>query len=698
MSLASGTTFGPYQILDPLGRGGMATVYKAYEPGLDRYVALKILPREFLHDEGFAERFRREAKVIARLEHPNIIPIHNFGIEEQSRTPWMAMRLISGGALSGVMKKSRMSAERVVAILRGVAEALDYAHGKGVVHRDVKPQNILLDESERVYLADFGIAKMVEGSSGLTATGMISGTPQYMAPEQAMAGTVDNRADIYALGIVAYEMLTGRVPFAADTPVAVLMKHVQEPIPIPSPRDVPEPLMRALLKALAKRPEDRWPTSVAFVKALGDALGQVSTASNLPAATPTAFLPTEAGAAAPAARPGTPARGTGAFAAGAAGTPGAGTPRAGTTRPGAPRAGTPHPGTTPYPGTQHPGTPYPPTPAGATPYPQAVGAPYPGTPPAGTGYPPPPPPYPPGGYPTAYPGTPPPYPTGGYPAYPTAPPHAPSGGLGRGLVLALVAAVVMVGILGTAALILFLRPRAVEPPDRPPVTLRSPAVADGGALTASDFPPPQTLAAVPTTTLAPAVAPSLAPSVRPSATATPRRAATAPPTPVQVADVAPPPVQPPPTTHVPALTQPAVPVTPAFPGSGKVDLGGKFYEKTFTYEAGQPLVFDGHVGPLKVPVVQFSVGESKRRFGRVDEQHLEMRAVFPTIDCPQGAGEWDYKMIVELMDETGRRLERLDEGGSCQNEVKTVAATKGILKAILPMVRGVKVRLEASKD
>jgi serine/threonine-protein kinase len=703
VTLASGTTFGPYQILEPLGRGGMATVYKAYEPGLDRYVALKILPREFLHDEGFAERFRREAKVIARLEHPNIIPIHNFGIEEQSRTPWMAMRLISGGALAGIMKKSRLGAERTTEILRGVAQALDYAHGKGVVHRDIKPQNILLDEAERVYLADFGIAKMVEGSSGLTATGMISGTPQYMAPEQAMAGTVDNRADIYALGIVAYEMLTGRVPFAADTPVAVLMKHVQEPIPIPSPRDVPEPLMRALLKALAKRPEDRWPTAVAFVKALAEGLGQASTVSAMPASAPTAFLPVEpapaprgAGTAGRGTAVPTPGRGT------AAGAPAAGTPHPGTPQPRTPYPGTPYPGTpqtgTPYPGTPYPGTPRAGTPGGGTPYPQAVGAPYPGTPPAGTSYPPPP-PYPTGGYPTVppYPPGPPPYPTGGYhPVYPTSPGRpAAGGGHGRGLVLGLVAAVVLAGILGTAALLVLLRPGATGPPERPPVTLRSPATADGN-VTTSPLPPPETLAAAPTTTMA-------APPTRPSATLTPpvRRSAAPTPTPAQVAEAAagPPTTLPPPTT-MPAVAEPARPhVAPvAFPGAGKVDVGEKFFEKTFAYDVGQPLSFEGRVGPITVPNVQLSVGDKKGRFGKVDDLRTEVRAVAPILNCPKGAGEWDYKLVVELLDENGRRLDRFDGGGSCENEIKSVAATRGVLKALLPAIRGVKIRLEAAKD
>ena len=280
MTLAAGVTFGPYRIMEPLGRGGMASVYKAYEPALDRCIALKVLPPEFLHDETFAARFRREAKVVARLEHPNIVPVYAFDIERG--VPWMAMRLVPGGALSSIVKRGRLEPGRAVAILKGSAEALTYAQAKGVVHRDVKPQNILLDENERVYLADFGISRMIEGSNKLTATGMISGTPQYMAPEQATGTTVDGRADIYALGIVAYELLTGRVPFSADTPVAVLMKHVQDPIPLPSPAEVKEPLVRAVLKALAKKPEDRWPTAAAFVSALEAALHEDPAAKALP--------------------------------------------------------------------------------------------------------------------------------------------------------------------------------------------------------------------------------------------------------------------------------------------------------------------------------------------------------------------------------------------------------------------------------
>jgi serine/threonine-protein kinase len=289
VGLAAGSNFGVYRIMGPLGRGGMASVYRAYEPALDRYVAIKVLPAESVQEETSAERFRREAKVIARLEHPNIIPIFAYGIEDG--LPWMAMRLVGGGSLAALLKAQRLAAERCVAILAGVADALDYAHGKGVVHRDVKPQNVLLDESQRVYLADFGIARLTETATVLTAAGLITGTPQYMAPEQATGKPVDSRADIYALGVVAYEMLTGRVPFSADTPVAVLMKHVTEPIPVPTAGEVPEPLVRALLKALAKSPDDRWDTAGDFVRAL-----QAGPAAPAPRATLTSPTLSVAGA------------------------------------------------------------------------------------------------------------------------------------------------------------------------------------------------------------------------------------------------------------------------------------------------------------------------------------------------------------------------------------------------------------------
>ena len=270
MSLVPGATLGAYRIIEPLGRGGMASVFRAYEAGLDRYVALKVLPGEFMHDDTFAERFRREARMLAGLEHPCIIPIHAYGID--NGIPWMAMRLVAGGTLAGLSHQGRLPHDRILTVLKGVAEALDYAHAKGVIHRDVKPQNVLLDEAGRVYLADFGIAKMVEGATIVTQAGMITGTPQYMSPEQVSGHPLDGRCDVYALGIITYELLTGNVPFSADTPIAVLMKHVSEPIPLQPLADLPEPLMRAVLKAVAKKPADRWASAGAFATALAGSL------------------------------------------------------------------------------------------------------------------------------------------------------------------------------------------------------------------------------------------------------------------------------------------------------------------------------------------------------------------------------------------------------------------------------------------
>jgi len=295
-----------------------------------------------------------------------------------------------------------------------------------------------------------------------------------------------------------------------------------------------------------------------------------------------------------------------------------------------------------------------------------------------------------------YAGGPPPYPTGGYPAaYPTAPPHpAPTGGLGRGLIIGLVAAVVVAGVIGTAVLLVLLRPNAsTVQPERPPVTVRTPESAGNTVTTV-----PPTLVEAPTTATTPLPAVATGPTARPTASPVAHRSVPPAGTPTQVAEALPTPAVAPPTP-VPAVVEPArAPAAPSFPGAGKVELGEKYYEKTLAYEEGQPLTFEGHVGPLKADKVQFSVGEKKGRFGKVDETKTEMRAVIPVLDCPKGAGEWDYKLSVLLLDETGRALDKLEGGGSCENEVKTVAASKGVLKAVVPQVRGVKIRLEAAKD
>ena len=266
MPLTAGSTFGPFRIVGLLGKGGMASVYKAYQAKLDRHVALKVLSQVFLHDDTFAKRFEREARVVAKLDHANIVPIHEYGIDDG--IPWMSMRMLPVGSLATLLQQGRLDRRRVVAILTQVAEALDHAHANGVIHRDVKPSNVLLDDKDLVYVGDFGLAHLAEASVVLTRSGMMAGTPQYMAPEQAQGKKVSRRADIYALGIVAYEMLTGAVPFKADTPIGVLMKHANEPLPIPPVDQVPEVLMQPVLKALAKDPADRWDSASALTTSL----------------------------------------------------------------------------------------------------------------------------------------------------------------------------------------------------------------------------------------------------------------------------------------------------------------------------------------------------------------------------------------------------------------------------------------------
>ncbi len=256
-----GQTIGPYRILEQLGQGGMATVYKAYHAALDRYVAIKVLHRAFLEDENFKARFLREARLVARLEHPNIVPVYDFA--EYEGQPYLVMKFIDGETLKARMLRGPLAADEVLAMVTAVGQALTYAHRQGVLHRDVKPSNVILARDGGIYLADFGLARIAASSSATLTSDMIIGTPQYIAPEQAMGKKdLDERTDIYSFGVMLYEIVVGQTPFNADTPFAIIHDHIYAPLPLP--RDVnpnvPPELERVLLKALAKEREDRYAT------------------------------------------------------------------------------------------------------------------------------------------------------------------------------------------------------------------------------------------------------------------------------------------------------------------------------------------------------------------------------------------------------------------------------------------------------
>ncbi|MCA9930849.1 MAG: serine/threonine protein kinase, partial [Anaerolineales bacterium] len=276
----TGKQLGPYQIVAPLGEGGMAAVYKAYQPSIDRYVALKVLPRHFADDPEFIQRFKQEARVIANLQHPHILPVHDFG--EAEGYTYMAMRFIRGGELSEWMQTNApISLPQIRRIITQIGDALDYAHSQNIIHRDIKPSNVLIDERGNCLLTDFGLAKMMETSVKLTRTGGILGTPAYMSPEQGMGQGVDHRSDIYALGVILYEMVTGRPPYQAETPMAIMIKHIQAPLPPPNQYnpDLPESVERVILKALAKNKEDRFATAGEMVQALQRATEQPTIAT-----------------------------------------------------------------------------------------------------------------------------------------------------------------------------------------------------------------------------------------------------------------------------------------------------------------------------------------------------------------------------------------------------------------------------------
>ena len=276
MSNLEGQSLGRYHILEQLGEGGMATVYKAYDTRLETDVAIKVIRTENLAPnvlERVRKRFEREAKSLARLNHPNIVQVIDFG--EYHSIPYLVMPYIPGGTLKEHIKRGHIPWGETVRSLVPIARALEYAHHQKIVHRDIKPSNVLITESGAPMLSDFGVAKVldVDETAELTGTGMGVGTPEYMAPEQ-FQGRTDARADIYALGVVMYEMLTGRKPYIAKTPAAVIIKQATEPLPRPNrlAPDLPASIEKILIKSLAKSPNDRYQNMGDFAQALEDVI------------------------------------------------------------------------------------------------------------------------------------------------------------------------------------------------------------------------------------------------------------------------------------------------------------------------------------------------------------------------------------------------------------------------------------------
>ncbi|HNC07142.1 MAG TPA: FHA domain-containing serine/threonine-protein kinase [Anaerolineales bacterium] len=267
MPLTIGAKVGPYQIQELVGQGGMAAVYKAYHPALERHVAIKVMDVALSKEPDFLERFRREARVIAKLDNPHIVPLFDF--DEFEGQPYIVLKFIDGPTLKDRIKNGTLSQAEILTIVEAVGDALDYAHSQGVLHRDTKPSNVLIAADGKVYLTDFGLAKIVENASNLTGDSIV-GTPHYISPEQAVnAGELDTRTDIYSFGVMIYEMVVGQLPFDAKSGFSVIEDHIFKSPPAPTsikPEISPE-VESVILKALAKKPEERYQKVAEFVSA-----------------------------------------------------------------------------------------------------------------------------------------------------------------------------------------------------------------------------------------------------------------------------------------------------------------------------------------------------------------------------------------------------------------------------------------------
>jgi len=263
---------GRYQLIEEIGRGGMATVYRALDPNFNREVAIKLLPHAMMHDREFLGRFKKEMEMISSLEHPAIVPVYDSG--EEDGQPYFVMRHMTGGSLSGLLKSGKLSLQKTAEIIEKIAQGLDYAHQKGIIHRDIKPDNVLFDSSNNPYLSDFGVAKLAEAVNSETRSNIV-GTPAYVSPEQASGENdkVDHRSDVYGLGVLVYQMLTGEQPFTADSAMKVLVKHINEPVPniLKVNPDLPPALKKIIKTAMAKKKENRFQSVLDIAHALSAA-------------------------------------------------------------------------------------------------------------------------------------------------------------------------------------------------------------------------------------------------------------------------------------------------------------------------------------------------------------------------------------------------------------------------------------------
>ncbi|NWF70715.1 MAG: protein kinase [Chloroflexi bacterium] len=272
-----GTKLGVYEVVEKIGEGGMAAVYRAYHPPTERFVAIKVIHQSISGDQKAVERFQREAKLVTKLEHPHLLPVHDF--DGQHTPPYIVMRYLEGGTLRDLLEEGPLAVGDAALIMHQIADALDYAHRQGVIHRDIKPSNIMIDQDGNAFLAHFGIARIGTAGKPLTHTGFAVGTPGYMAPEQALdVENINTRADIYSLGVMLFEMLTGRLPYESTSPMKLVLRHMNDPIPVATSvnPNLPPAIDTIIARAMAKEPEARYASPLEMADALTEVAGGIT--------------------------------------------------------------------------------------------------------------------------------------------------------------------------------------------------------------------------------------------------------------------------------------------------------------------------------------------------------------------------------------------------------------------------------------